>query len=278
MFEQLLQINKKPEPFEFYTAADLWNDLHRSAQMLAYHLNGDIDVSSHNKKFIAASVDWIDKKFDLPHARVCDFGCGPGLYTTPFAQRGATVTGVDFSERSIQYARHTADEKKLSIDYLLMNYLDFQSEQKFDLITMIMCDFCVLSPLQVQQLLQVWHRHLADNGAILFDVYSHVAFTQREETAVYERNQLNGFWSANDYYAFVNTWKYDEEKVVLDKYTIFEESDSYEVYNWLQHYSLESLQAVLRQGDFDIVEQYADIAGTPFDASSAEFAVVVRRK
>ena len=47
--------------------------------------------------------------------RVIDFGCGPGLYATRLAQKGAFVTGIDFSENSINYARTAAMEKGLSI-------------------------------------------------------------------------------------------------------------------------------------------------------------------
>ena len=46
MFSQIEKINTRPEPFEFYTAADLWTDEHTSKQILAYHLNTDIDISS----------------------------------------------------------------------------------------------------------------------------------------------------------------------------------------------------------------------------------------
>ena len=41
MFDLLEKINTRPEPFEFYTASDLWTDEHTSEQMLKYHLNGD---------------------------------------------------------------------------------------------------------------------------------------------------------------------------------------------------------------------------------------------
>ena len=58
------------------------------------------------------------------------------------AEKGASVTGVDFSERSIRYARESAAEKNLDIDYINMNYLDFRTDVQFDLITMIYCDFC----------------------------------------------------------------------------------------------------------------------------------------
>ena len=56
----------------------------------------------------------------------------------------------------------------------------------------------------------------------MLDVYSLNSFNQKEESATYELNQLNGFWSPVDYYCFVNTFKYEKEKVTLDKYTIIE--------------------------------------------------------
>jgi len=38
MYKTLEEINARPEPFEFYTAKDLWNDEHTSQQMLLFHL------------------------------------------------------------------------------------------------------------------------------------------------------------------------------------------------------------------------------------------------
>ena len=52
----------------------------------------------------------------------------------------------------------------------------------------------------------------------MLDVYSLNSFNRREESATCEFNQLNGFWSPDDYYCFVNTFKYYREQVILDKY------------------------------------------------------------
>lgn len=68
-----------------------------------------------------------------------------------------------------------------------------------------------------------------------------------EESASYELNQLYGFWSPDDYYGFVNTFKYDKEKVTLEKYTIIEEARKRAVYNWLQYYSKDSLIKELKR-------------------------------
>lgn len=102
MFETLKNLNIRPQPFEFYTADQLWTDDHISERMLAYHLDEEGDLSSRNAVFIDQSVDWMASYFCIAEStRIADFGCGPGLYTTRLARKQAQVTGVDFSKRSI---------------------------------------------------------------------------------------------------------------------------------------------------------------------------------
>ena len=275
MFAQLEEINCKPEPFQFYTAADLWTDEHTSEQMLAYHLNADIDVSSRRGEFIDRSVEWIVSRFEVnQNTRIADFGCGPGLYTNRLAQRGATVTGIDFSGRSTLYARQLTKQSSLLIEYVTQNYLDFDTEDRFDLILMIMCDFCALSPSQRMVMLQKFHSLLAPGGSVLLDVYSLNAYRQREETSSYGINLLGGFWSAEKYYGFLNTFKYENVKVVLDKYTIIEAERTRTVYNWLQYFSPKSLRCEFEEAGFTKSELYGDVAGAPFDEKASEFAVV----
>ena len=81
MFKELKEINSRPAPFEFYTADELWTNEHTAEQMLQYHLNKSIDVSSRRAEFIARSVEWIVSRFGLDNkTTVADFGCVPGLY------------------------------------------------------------------------------------------------------------------------------------------------------------------------------------------------------
>ena len=278
MFKELKEINVRPAPFQFYTADELWTDEHTSKKMLEYHLNESIDASSRNKNFIERSVEWIVSHFEVDkNTEIADFGCGPGLYTTMLAERGAIVTGIDFSENSLKYAEQVAAENGLKVNYVLTDYLDFETTSRYDLIIMIMCDFCVLSPEQRKKLLSKFNSILKPNGSVLLDVYSLNSFEQREESATYELNQLNGFWSPEDYYCFVNTFKYEKEKVILDKYTIIEESRKRVVYNWLQCYSKDSLRNEFEENGFKIEELYSDVAGKPFTSESAEIAIVAKK-
>jgi hypothetical protein len=142
---------------------------------------------------------------------------------------------------------------------------------------MIMCDYCVLSPEQRKIMLSKFNSLLKPDGSVLLDVYSLNSFNQKEESATYELNQLNGFWSPDDYYCFVNTFKYEKEKVILDKYTIIDESRKRAVYNWLQCYSKDSLRNEFEENGFNVEELYSDVAGKPFTSESTEIAIVAKK-
>jgi SAM-dependent methyltransferase len=187
------------------------------------------------------------------------------------------VTGIDFSGRSIEYAKVVATREQLNISYVNQNYLEFEAEDRFDLVLMIMCDYCALSPTQRKGILSKFHRTLKPSGSVLLDVYSLSAFDQKEEFATYEVNQLNGFWSPNKYYGFLNTFKYVEEKVALDKYTIIESDRTRKVYNWLQYFAPEDLEEEFVEAGFSVKGLYSDVAGTPYDRKSNEFAVIANR-
>lgn len=278
IYAQLQEINRRPAPFEQYTAAELWTDEHTSSRMLDHHLDGSSDVSSRNTEFIERSVAWIVRRFGLSGATsVADFGCGPGLYTTRLAASGADVTGIDFSERSLQYARERARDDGMSIDYVVANYLDFQSDKTFDLITLIMCDYCALGPDQRSSLLDTFLAHLRPGGRVLLDVYSLHAFDARDEEARYEPDLLGGFWSAEPYFGFLNTFKYRAENVVLDKYTIVEERRVRVIYNWLQYFSVATLTAELEDRGFVVTEVLGDVAGAAPEPEAHEFAIVAAR-
>ena len=278
MFRKLKKINNRPMPFEVYTASELWTSEHTSKQMLAFHLNENIDVASRKAAFIDRSVDWIASRFDLSNdTKIADFGCGPGLYTARLARKQAKVTGIDFSQRSIQFAVEDAERSGLSIRYVNKNYLDFDTEDRFDLILMIMCDFCALSPEQRKQMLGKFHKLLKPSGYVLLDVYSLVSFEQREEIAKYEFNLLDGFWSPNTYYGFLNTFKYEKEKVILDKYTIVEADRLWTIYNWLQYFDPDEINKEFLESGFDVDEFYSDVSGRVFQAEEGEFAVVARK-
>lgn len=221
-------------------------------------------------------VTWLVQRFG-DDITLCDLGCGPGLYTNRFAMAGVRATGVDFSRQSLAYARRQASRRRLSASYIHANYLTWQPETCFDVVTLIMCDYCALSPTQRQQLLANIRRYLKPGGHLLLDVLSIEAFVQRNQQCVVEHNQLNHFWARDDYYALVSSFVYPKERVSLDRYSIFEANGAQRsVYNWLQYFTPAELKRELADNGFQVTDVLADLTGTPFRPDSTEFAVVCR--
>ncbi len=278
MYKQLLEIDRIPLPYEHYTAKALWDDDHRSSKMLEWHLDPESEPASRNYAFIRKSVNWISGSLNIgPGSKIADFGCGPGLYTEPFAETGARVTGIDFSRKSIAYAKKNAVKKQLDIDYIHGDYLQFHADEKFDLITMIYCDLCALSDDQRNRLLRIFNRHLKTCGVLLLDVFCLEAFRKREEALAFGPRLMDGFWSKNDYFGFLKTIKYEDQKIILDKYTIIEQKKQFEIYNWLKYYSRTSLEQEFSRNGLEIMAYYSDVSGQKFSESSHTYAVLARK-
>ena len=75
----------------------------------------------------------------------------------------------------------------------------------------------------------------------------------------------------------MNIFKYEKENVILDKYTIIEESRRRVVYNWLQYFSKHSLQKEFEENGFKVKEVYSDVAGKAFSSESPEIAIIAKK-
>lgn len=278
LYEELERINKRPKPFEYYTTPDFWNDPHISKGMLEAHLDPSHDAASYRHETIDKSVGWMNSHFNISKdTRICDFGCGPGMWTTRFAERGAIVTGVDVSERSLRYARETAQKKNLDIRYILQNYLQFSLDEQFDLITMISRDFPVLSPVQRSVLLQTFHSLLADDGKLILDVDSERYFHDTVENSDYSFSSKGSFWSPGPHFVFSSRFKYEREQLLCDKHTVVESDRQFTVYNWSQCYNIEILEALFLDNGLKIIACYADTAGAPLNEETQAITIIAEK-
>lgn len=65
-------------------------------------------------------LGWVDRCVGLAGKKVLDVGCGGGLMTEGMAVCGATVTGIDLSEKALGVARLHQLESGHKIDYRLI--------------------------------------------------------------------------------------------------------------------------------------------------------------
>jgi len=263
MYQLLKDIAKRPAPFSRYTAKELWTRPYLARQMLNFHLNQDTDLASRRFEAIDQVVDWIDSQLHLTGKSICDLGCGPGLYTQRFASKGADVTGIDISENSLDYARLYAKEHKQSIRYLNMDYLSDELPTGFDIVTLIYTDLCVLSPEQRATLLDRMRIMLTAGGHIVIDVAGIASLASKQEMTIIEDRFMNGFWAPGNYVGIQRSFVYPEKQVSLDRYLIVEPNDTWEVFNWFQYFTPESIEAELKNAGFVINQMVGDLNGKP---------------
>ncbi len=77
---------------------------------------------------------------DVTGLTVLDLACGEGYNTRILARKSAKVTGIDFSEKMIEFAKQEEEKEKLGICYKVMNAVDLRefSNNHFDLATCFM--------------------------------------------------------------------------------------------------------------------------------------------
>lgn len=256
--KKLINTVQKPEIYSPGTAL-MWVDEYISTQLLATHLSQDVELASRKETTITSSIEWILNKVAGNRLNILDLGCGPGLYAEKLAERGHLVTGMDFSSNSIQYAKESANMKKLDISYLQQDYLEFEEENKYDLILLIFTDFGVLTPDQRSTLLGKIYRALKPGGAFVFDVLNENSEIQESGSKDWELVE-KGFWRNHPYLALTESLYYEKQKVTLSQHIIIDDDCGTEVYRfWIHTFSHSDLSEIISSADFSTAECYDSI-------------------
>ena len=278
LLSQLLDLQQKPLPF---TAGEtlFWDDPHISAQMLEAHLNPNIDAASRRPEIIDRSVNWLIRTLGLKAGdSILDLGCGPGLYASRLARAGFQVTGVDYSRRSIEYAKEYAAKNYWNISYRHQNYLELKDINQYDVALLIYGDFSPFDPQQRTVLLQNIHGALKPDGRFVLDV-STPEQRRRDGNKKGWYAAENGFWKPGPHLVLEQGFDYPEQSVWLDQYTVIEANGKISVYrNWFQDYTAESINEELQQGGFLVESLWSDLTGQPYSPDSEWIGLITHKQ
>lgn len=147
-----------------------WNEPGFSRRMLAEHLSQAHDAASRRTEIIAAQVSWIHTHLLAGQpARILDLGCGPGLYAARLGRLGHTLTGIDFSPASIEYARGlSAPGCSFRLDDI--RSADFGGG--YDLVMLIYGEFNIFPPETARAIVRRAYLALAEGGRLLLEPHT----------------------------------------------------------------------------------------------------------
>ncbi|HYE11404.1 MAG TPA: class I SAM-dependent methyltransferase [Patescibacteria group bacterium] len=263
MFNKLSNYLMKPKLYAPSTGK-FWDDEHISKGMLEAHLNPDWHAATRKLDFVDKSVKWIASIAQpTQFQQLLDLGCGPGIYAERFHKAGYTVTGIDFSKRSIEYAKEQTLLNKSNIEYHYQNYLTIDYIEQFDVITLIYCDYAVLSITDRLILLRKVYQALRPNGKFIFDVFT--PLMRKGESRSWEYYEEGDFWSEKPHICLESVYQYNDDDNTELRQCIVQTEETVNCYNiWDHFFTKEALLSEAQTAGFNAFEFYGDIAGKEF--------------
>lgn len=243
---------------------NFWDDEHISKGMLEAHLDPNWDAATRKPEFLDNSVSWITKIAPPSQYKfLLDLGCGPGLYAERFSSAGYAVIGVDFSIRSIEYAKKQTLLNKSNIEYHYQNYLTIDYIEQFDVVTLIYCDYAALSITERHILLKKVYQALRPNGKFIFDVFT--PLMRKNESRSWHYYEEGGFWSEKPHICLESVYQYDnEDNTELRQFIVITE-ETVKCYNiWDHFFTKGKLLSEIQPTGFKAFEFFGDIAGKEF--------------
>lgn len=272
MYERLTAFLKAPALWE-RSAAPFWDDDHISKGMLAAHLNPAIDAASRRADTIERSVRWLASLI-RPPAKWLDLGCGPGLYTSRLSDLGFSMTGVDYSRRSIAFAK--AHDGKTT--YRLQNYLDLDDRGIYDAVTLIYCDYAALTLPERQRLLARVYRALRPGGLFVFDVFTDAHFKKLEDASRWTLWEHGGFFSGQPHILMDAAYRYEHDTVRANRHTVIAADHITDHIIWDSAFTLQRLTAEITPAGFAVRAACDDICASPYTGAADTLCVVAEKR
>ena len=271
MINDLFRLLQKPALWQ-RSIEPFWDDEHISKGMLEAHLNPDWDAASRKHSFIDNSVKWLSSIIPSG-SKVLDIGCGPGLYTKRLSDIGYGVTGMDYSKRSIAYAK-SQDSKT---EYICKDYLELDYSGVFDAVTLIYCDYAALTLAERHNLLTRVYKALKPGGLFVFDVFDEKTLKDKIDRTWWSTHKNGGFCNPNPHICLNAEYYFENNTVEVGRTIVIAEQKCYEYLNWNTAYSTETLAAEISPFGFQVKGVFDDVCGNPHTGEAETICFVLER-
>lgn len=265
MFEQLLQCQRIPTVWHKIP----WHDPEFSRRMLREHLAQDHDAASRRMSIIDLHAAWIHRKVlrERP-ATVLDLGCGPGFYADRLSRLGHSVTGIDISPASIDYAR-----QHCTGTFILGDVRTHSLETSYDLVMMVYGELNAFAPDDAAVIVNRAYDLLKPGGQLLLEVHTHAAIEHIGGEAATWYTATSGLFSDQPYLCLSESAF--ENDCALSHYYVFDMASGAMTHYLAMHqaYTDEDYRQLLRQ--FDQVQFYPSLAGSVANTGQDHLFVIV---
>ncbi|EPY6470605.1 class I SAM-dependent methyltransferase [Clostridium sporogenes] len=269
----LFEVSKRPNLFERGTG-NIWTEEYISKQMLSAHLNPNFDGASRNSTTIDKTINFLNTII-LKNSVILDLGCGPGLYAEKLCRSGHLVTGIDFSEHTIKYAKNSAKKQELNIEYKCEDMFSINYNNQYDVVIQIYGEINTFSDRERNRLFTIVKNALKQDGLFIFDV----------STPKHRRkNRLNknwymsecGFWRGDRHIVFEEGFEFNND-IWLDQYIVIDNEEIKVYRNWFQDYTRETIKKIVLESGFKNVKVIESLTGEDISIETEWITVIAQK-
>ena len=279
----LWRIYNRPDPPPLWQGGGNlpWNDPAFSERMLREHLDESHGAASRQAAERAAQLDWLWERLSLEsESQVLDLTCGPGLYAVPLAERGARVTGVDFSPASIAYARRLALEAGVGgfCQFVEADVRHYEPEAgSFDAALFLYGQLAVFPRDEAAELLRRAAAALRPGGRLCVELLDPARVDKKDSTWWFTDD--TGLWGERPFLHLGERHWDETTRTSVERYYILhlESGALDEIILCDQTYEIEEMAGMMRAAGFATVTSYPAWDGLPlYDAG--EWVVYVAER
>lgn len=239
-----------------------WDDPQFSERMLREHLDQSHGAASRQQPELLRQVDWLWTHLGLrPGNQILDITCGPGLYAVELAQRGAQVTGIDFSPASIRYARALAAEQAVDhrcrfVEADVRTALPEQVGRAYDAALFLYGQLAVFTRAEAVQLLQGAAAALRAGGRLAIELLDFERIDKSSSTWWFTDD--TGLWGDTPFLNLGERIWDDEQRASIDRFYVIElqSGELQEIGLSDNGYEAEEMIALLRSSGFEQARAY----------------------
>ncbi len=166
---------------EIEEARDFWNSVAADWRIQVG------DEGDSNRRLNSDPVLWTFAG-DVRGLEVLDAGCGTGYLSNMLSERGARVTGIDFSERMIAIARETNPAVDFRVDSC--SELGTIGDEHFDT---VIANYVLMDTPDLEGTMEAFKRVLKPGGVAVL-VFSHPCFAQGLATVSADPGHVRYEW------------------------------------------------------------------------------------
>jgi ubiquinone/menaquinone biosynthesis C-methylase UbiE len=283
MLEGLWRIYRREErPSPWEGGGNLpWNDPAFSARMLREHLDENHGAASRRTAEREAQIAWLWNELGLqPGHRLLDVTCGPGLYAVPLAERGVTVTGVDFGPAAIAHARQTAaaagvSERCAFIEEDVRRFA--YPEAAYDAALFIYGQLAVFPREEAASLLDRIARSLRPGGKLCVELLNQEQVDKKDSSWWYTDN--TGIWGDAPFLHLGQRFWDAEQQLSTERFQILhlETGRLDEIVLSDQTYAVAEMTEMMHQAGFASVSVYPAWDGLPLSDAKEWLVYVAMR-